>query len=48
MQVIMLDLTQVICMSVQNNAGFGDGITPGNGEARAPGRRDWTDWEGEY
>ena len=50
-QIIDIDTSQVICQSIQNNAGLGNG--GGSGESgqvqgRAARMRDWQEWEGTY
>ncbi|GEM_PF-2163018 len=50
-EIIDIDTSQVICQSIQNNAGLGNG--GGSGESgqvqgRAARMRDWQEWEGTY
>ncbi len=55
-EVIDIDTSQVICQSIQNNAGIGSGggssNSGGSGDnvvvGRAARSRDWAEWEGEY
>ncbi len=50
-EVINIDMSQVICQSLYNNAGLGNGGGSGdNGQVqgRAAQMRDWAEWEGTY
>ena len=50
-EVINIDMSHVICQSLYNNAGLGNGGGSGdNGQVqgRAAQMRDWAEWEGTY
>ena len=43
-QVVQIELSQVLCLSSDNNGDVHIG-GPGSGDGRAARHRDWQDWE---
>ena len=46
MQVINIDLSDLLCLSTDNNAGIEIG-GGGHGPSRAPRQNAWSEWEGQ-